>query len=229
MTQRELIPAARAAAPMGGAQPRTAFELPIYADATLAGLAALVPVPLLDWWLEERFRRRMVTQIAAHRGLRLSAAARQALDIGGGGLIAAGLRFLLKLPLRLVLRLVRKLVYVLAIKEATEKVSYYWQRAFLIDYMLRAGHLEDAASAGRAQRAMQEAMRGLPSPLIGLAGQLARRVWELRPFRRSSSEAGLAAAAAEQRGFIERQWAGYEGFLLQLAERYDRAYAAPGR
>lgn len=219
MVQRELHYEASAARPV-----HTAFELPVYADATVAGLAPLVPVPLLDWWLEERFRRRMLDRIAAHRGRRLAPEARQAFDIGGGSLLAAGLRFLLRLPLRLALRLVRKLVYVLAVKEASEKVSLYWQQAFLIDRMLQLGHLESAGSARRAQLAMQQTLSGLPSPMTTLARQLAQRVWELRPFARQSSEEGLKAAAAQERGLIERQWAAYEGFLLELAARYDRAY-----
>lgn len=206
---------------------RTEFELPIYADATLAGLAPLVPVPLLDWWLEERFRRQMVGRIAGHRGRQLAPGVRQALSTGGRGLLVAGLLFLLKLPLRLLLRLVRKLVYVLAVKEATEKVSYYWQRAFLLDHMLQLGHLEDEASARRAQRAMEETLRGAPSPLTALAGQLTRRAWELRPFRRRSAEEGLAAAAAEQRNVVQHQWAAYEGYLHELAARYERAYDTP--
>lgn len=205
---------------------RTAFELPVYADATLAGLSPLVPVPFLDWWLEERFRRRMVARIAQHRGRQISPGARRALDIGGRGLLVAGLLFLLKLPVRLVLRLVRKLLYVLALKEATEKLSHYWQRAFLIDHMLQAGHLDDERSARLAQQAMEQTLGSVPSPLTGLARQLVGRVRELRPFRNRSSTEGLSAAAAEQRGIVERQWAAYEGFLAQLAGQYDRTYEA---
>lgn len=48
-------------------QPQTAFEWPIYADATFAGLAVLFPIPLLDWALEEYFRRRMPRTIARYR------------------------------------------------------------------------------------------------------------------------------------------------------------------
>lgn len=204
----------------------TGFELPVYADATLAGLTPLVPVPLLDWWLEERFRRRMVGRIAQHRGRTLPPAARRALNRSGRSLAVAALLFLLKLPVRLILKLVRKLVYVLAAKEATEKLSHYWQQAFLIDHMVQAGHLEEGESARLAQQAMEQTLARLPSPLTSLAGQLVQRVWSLRPFRRRSPEEGIAAAASEQRGFIERQWAAYEGFLAELAEQYDRAYEA---
>jgi hypothetical protein len=231
MSEREGSAEARAVAASGDAGSvsptiHTDFELPIYADATLAGLTPLVPVPLVDWWLEARFQRQMAVRIAQHRGRKLAPEVRRALDSGGRSLLVAGLLFLLKLPLRLLLRLVRKLVYVLAVKEATEKLSYYWQRAFLIDHMLLAGHLEDGDSARRAQQAMQRTLEGVPSPLTALAGQLAQRVWRLRPFRRQSSAEQLSAAAAEQRGFVDRHWAAYEGFLLQLAERYDQAYEA---
>lgn len=231
MTQREYSSDAsvmerRAGVPTGATPVHTRFELPIYADATLAGLAPLVPVPLLDMWLEERFRRRMARRIAQHRGRQLAPAAAQALDTSGRGLVVALALFMLKLPLRLLLKLVGKLVYVLAVKEATEKLSYYWQRAFLIDRMLQLGHLEDGASARLAQQAMQQTLERVPSPLRSLASQLAQRVWSLHPFRSRTPEAGIAAAAAEQRGLVERQWAAYEGFLLQLASQYDQSYEA---
>jgi len=225
MTQREH--SLEAGAAVGLPVARTDFQLP--ADATLAGLTPLVPLPLLDWWLEEHFHNRMVERIAEQRGRRLNPAVRQVLSTSGRSLLAVWLLFLLKLPLRLILRLVRKLVYVLAIKEAAEKISFYWQRAFLIDHMLQAGHLEDVASARCAQEAMQAAMHGFPSPLTALAKQVARRIWQMRPFRQGSSLDGLTAANVEQRGFVMRQWAEYEGFLLHLAERYDRAYAARSR
>lgn len=231
MSQRAYRPEGNAVAPQAGGPAHSptlhpGFEPSVYADATLAGLTPLVPVPFLDWWLEERFRRRMVRRIAQHRGRRLTPAARRALNVGGRGLLVAGLLFLLKLPVRLILKLVRKLVYVLAIKEATEKLSFYWQRAFLIDHMVQAGHLEDDESARLAQQALRQTLERVPSPLMALAGQLVQRVWSLRPFRRRAPVAGIAAAAAEQQGFVERQWAAYEGFLRQLAAQYDRAYEA---
>jgi hypothetical protein len=37
------------------------FTWAIYGDATLAGLSALLPIPILDDVIEQRFRRRMPT------------------------------------------------------------------------------------------------------------------------------------------------------------------------
>src|SRR5688500_686972 len=105
MTQREHSLEVGAAA--GPAVARTDFQL--LADATLAGLTPLVPVPLLDWWLEEHFHNRLVERIAEQRGRRLNPAVRQVLTTSGRSLLAAWLLFLLKLPPRLILRLVRKL------------------------------------------------------------------------------------------------------------------------
>lgn len=150
-------------------RPHTTFEWPLYADATFAGLAALFPIPLLDWALEEIFRRRMVRAIARYRGQPLPLEVVWALNGPKRGCLATGLRFLIRLPLELLKRLFRKLLYVLTVKEATDQLSYYWQRAFLLDYMLTAGHLVTTESARQAQQAMEETLRLTASPFIGLA------------------------------------------------------------
>jgi hypothetical protein len=46
--------------------PQSVFEWPVYADATFAGLAVLFPIIVLDWALEEYFRRRMPRTIARY-------------------------------------------------------------------------------------------------------------------------------------------------------------------
>jgi len=48
------------------------FDWAIYADATLAGLAILIPIPLLDLLFEWIFKRRMPQAIAKRNGRTLS-------------------------------------------------------------------------------------------------------------------------------------------------------------
>lgn len=207
-------------------EPRTDFAWPIYANATLAGSAVLFPIPLVDWWLEERFRRRMLPSIAQQRGQSLSPAARATIDAGQRGCVMSGIVFLARLPLELLKRLSRKILYILTIKEATEKVSYYWQRAFLLDYMLTAGHLADAESARRARDAMERVLDSTPSPLTSLAEQILRRVRQRLPGARRTSRQAVEAAAADQQDFLAQRWSAYAGFLRGLAERYHDAYEA---
>ena len=52
----------------------TDFDWLVYADATFAGLAILIPFPFVDSLLEEYFRRRMARDIARRRGRTLSPA-----------------------------------------------------------------------------------------------------------------------------------------------------------
>jgi len=46
----------------------TEFDWIIYADATFAGLALLLPIPFVDGLIEAYFRRRMPGDIARRRG-----------------------------------------------------------------------------------------------------------------------------------------------------------------
>jgi hypothetical protein len=48
-------------------QPPAAFDWEVYANATFAGLAVLIPIPLVDWVFEEVFRRRMPAAIITYR------------------------------------------------------------------------------------------------------------------------------------------------------------------
>ena len=54
------------------AQESAQFDWPVYADATFAGLAILIPMPLLDVVFEQFFRRRMPRNIARRNGMQLS-------------------------------------------------------------------------------------------------------------------------------------------------------------
>jgi hypothetical protein len=213
------------------AQPRTAFEWPLYVDATLAGLSVLIPILILDWLIEERFRRRMPAAVARHRRRTLSRDVIRVLNTSSGGCLTTGFGLLLRIPLEILKHLSRRILFGLTLNDAAYKLSYYWQRAFLLDYMLACGHLDTMASAFHARLAMEDALRTAPTHLTRLArlvlqnthhiGRILRRV-------RGASRRGTSAddALAQQRATMRGQWAQYEADLRALAERYDHMYQA---
>lgn len=207
-------------------QPQTAFEWPIYADATFAGLAVLFPIPLLDWALEEYFRRRMPRTIARHRRRTLPLAVIRAANGPQHGCLAAALNFLIRLPLELLKRIFRKLLYILTVKEATDKLNYYWQRAFLLDYALAADHLATVESARQAQQTVEEVLTSSPSPMIRLARMVLLSPLPVMRLLRRAFNSQTPIAAPQQQNILRQQWSAYQDYLQTLAERYEQTYQA---
>lgn len=200
-----------------------AFDWSRYADATMAGLSVLVPVPFVDDAFEAFFRRRIPGAVARSRGRTLPDDVRAVLGEGEGGWGCATIP--LRLTLGLLKRLSRKLLYFLTIKAATDRLSHHWSRAFLIDHMLMSGHLESAASARVARRAMDEVLTTVAGPLSRVARQViasARNVWPaLRRARRGEEPEEVRQVRSE----LEGHWDEAAGDLRSLAARYDAAYA----
>jgi hypothetical protein len=203
----------------------TAFEWSRYADATLAGLSVLIPIPFMDDAFEAFFRRRIPGAVARSRGRSLPADVRAVLGEGDGSGCAT-------LPLRLTLgllkRLSRKLLYFLTVKSATDRLSLYWSRAFLIDHMLMAGHLESAASARVARQALDEVLTTVDGPLPRLARQViasTRNVW---PALRRARRGEEAEEVRQVRSQMEGHWTEAAADLRSLADRYDAARARLG-
>jgi hypothetical protein len=210
----------------------TAFDWSRYADATLAGLSVLVPIPFLDDAFEAFFRKRIPGAVARARGRTLPNDVREVLsegDSSGWGCATIPLR----LTLGLLKRLSRKVLYFLTIKSATDRLSHYWARAFLIDHMLMAGHLEGTASARAARSAMDEVLTTMSGPLPRVARQVittTRNVW---PALRRARRGEEALEMRQVRSEMEGHWDEAAGDLRSLAARYDAAYerlggASPG-
>ncbi len=204
----------------------TAFEWSRYADATLAGLSVLIPVPFMDDAFEGFFRGRIPGAVARARGRTLPDDVRAVLGEGDsrGGWAAIPLR----LTLGLAKRLSRKVLYFLTIKTATDRLNQYWTRAFLIDQGLMAGHLETAASARVARKAMDEVLAATSGPLPRIARQViasTRNVWPaLRRARRGED----AEEMRQVRTQMEGRWDEAASDLRSMAARYDAAYARLG-
>jgi len=202
----------------------TAFEWSRYADATLAGLSVLIPIPFVDDAFEGYFRRRIPGAVARSRGRSMPAEVRAVLDeedaVGRGGCATLPLR----LTLGLLKRLSRKLLYFLTVKTATDRLSHYWYRAFLLDHMLAAGHLADPGSARAAHRAMEQVLATTAGPLPQVARQMvasSRNVWSaLRLARRGKD----SEEVREMRSQLELSWSEIAGQLGLVAARYDEAY-----
>lgn len=208
-------------------KPRTEFDWAIYAYATAAGLSVLIPIPVVDWLFEEFFRRRIPGSIAKRRERVLPAEVISELNRGSGE--GGCLKSCVALPIwavwELIKRLSRKILYVLTVKEASDKISLYWHQAFLMDYMLLQGHLETAESATVARQSMGKLLAGFTtSPLHNLAAQViagSRHIfWTLRNFRRGNDDELMEQTQAN----MKQHWADYAGYFRALAALYDQTY-----
>lgn len=205
--------------------PQTEFEWRVYANATFAGLATLIPIIGLDWAFEELFRRRMVVSIAKYRGQNLPPFASNTLNSSNTTCLQSCLMLPVILTYGLLKKLSRKILYFLTLKEATDKLSYYWHRAFLIDYMLLAGHLEAEDSAQAARQAMDQTLENtITSPLYQLARQVINHTKHiLRTLRRARK--GVEDEVAQQKKSIMLEhWGDFESYLQTLAAEYNRLY-----
>jgi hypothetical protein len=210
-------------------RPNTEFDWTIYANATLAGLSTLIPIPFMDWAFEEFFRRRMLPAIAARRKQKVSPAVIE--EFRSKDSNRSCLHTCLTLPLTglviLIRRLSRKILYFLTIQEATDKLSYYWHQAFLLDYMTVSGHLAEVSSARLAERAMYQVLeqQTTTSPLRQLAGRLTSSTRHVfRSLIRARRQGQEDAIIAEKKLQMLEHWSDFSGYFEQLAARYDQSY-----
>jgi hypothetical protein len=210
--------------PMSEHKPQTAFDWTLYADATFAGLSPLIPIPLLDLAFEWFFKRRMLGSISKRRSRRLEPAVYQTMNRGQG--CADGcLLWPIKLVFVLLKRISRKLLYFLTIKEATDQLSYYWHRAFLLDYMLALGHLDQVESAEIARQTLDKVLDTPDtSPLHQFAQQIAhgtRHIWRtLRGARRGQEDEEIA----DKKSRMARAWDDFADYFQEVAIRYEQLY-----
>ena len=210
----------------------TAFDWRVYGSATLAGVAVLIPIPVVDLIVEELYRRRMPRDIATRNGQTLSV--RQVVQLNrrrdNGRLLGC-----LLLPIRAIFYLFRNIfrtvLYALSVVDAADNLGYYWHRAFLINYIMRRGYLDDPARSETAIRVMHDLLNGLTTdPLTQLAQQIlaiwGKQVIRLRAFvryaRKKEESAELSATKAE----LATAWGDYRKYLLEIAARYETQYHA---
>jgi len=206
----------------------TIFDWRIYADATCAGLTALLPIPFLDLAFETYFRRRMPETIAKVRRREQAVGARRRLGRGIGHFLT--LEGCLAVPIGVVLYIVkkiwRKLVYVLAIADATSMVSAYWQRAYLLDHIITAGHAGPDVDWQRSAAVFENVLEQTDtSPLMGLARQTVSSVHRVFRLLILSRRHGAAEETESLSGILRSHWDAAEGSLRQIALNYNEEYA----
>jgi hypothetical protein len=205
------------------------FDWSIYADATCSGLSVLIPLPVVDLIFETIFRRRIPGKIAGARDSEISAETRVQLARPiNDALSRAGC---LALPFMagryIVRRLWRKIIYIFAVKDATAALTEYWHRAFLIDHMVRAGHLAPGVDTGLAVGVYRQVLQEIdPSPLTGLARQTvanARHVLGLMVRARRLGAAEVTKSIGEM---MSSQWRVAEDSMGETASLYNLSYTA---
>ncbi len=204
----------------------TAFNWGLYSDATFAGLSTLVPVPFLDSAFEWFFSRRVPGSVAGWRGRRLAPAVLHELNHNEEDWTKGCLMLPITLTWGLFKRLSKKVLYFLTIKEATDKLSHHWHRAFLIDYALQQGHLDAHENAQVARQAIEHALAtATTSPLEQLAQRLIPHTSHITRSLRRARKGEEDAEMTEKRDMMAKAWAGFAEYLADVAYRYDRAYA----
>jgi hypothetical protein len=201
------------------------FDWAIYADATFAGLAILIPVPLVDVLVAWYFKRRIPQAVAKRNGRKLPPIIvyhlnRMPFKWWGCLLWPVALTFLL------LKRLFRTILYFLTIKEASDDLSYYWHKAFLIDFMMRRGDLDSEESAKIAAAAMFTVLDEITtSPLTKLAQQVVAGMNHImattwRWVRRKQEDNPLR----EARKNMASAWDDFADYFADLAKHYVNVY-----
>lgn len=204
--------------------PNTSFDWTIYADATFAGLAVLIPLPPLDLIAEWYFRRRMLRTIAKRQGVSLKPEVITVMQ--RSGCFTGCITWPIVLIFLILKRISRKILYFLTIKEATDMLSHYWHQAFLYNYMIAAGHLEQVATAEIARLTVDETLaEAKTSPLTKVALQVVengRHIWRTlrRVWRRDEED----EVVAESRSLMDEQWDEATRYLNKLAAEYQRRF-----
>lgn len=211
----------------------TDFNWVVYADATFAGMAILLPFPFVDAWLEDYFRRRMPRDIARRHGRVLSkAAVKEVNRKRSDGLVRGCLLWPIEQIVYLVRNMYRTLVYFFTVVDATDKLSHYWHRAFLLDYMIARGHLDSAESAAAAGEAMRRVLhtadtspiRNLAEEIIEFAaGHVRGLIRSVFRFLRRKEE---TSEFKRKRQTIADRWAEFHDYFVELTGVYEKSFTA---
>jgi hypothetical protein len=199
------------------------FDWAIYVDATLSGLAILLPIPLLDVLFEWIFKRRMPQAIAKRNGRTLSQETLRQLNQSKVSCLGC-LLWPLELVWLLLKRTYRTILYFLTIKDASDKLSYYWHRAYLLDLMMQRGDLAGAEESALAAEALHQVLNDLTiSPLTQLAQQVVANVRHIfraswRRLRRKQEDEMLTHTRSQ----MATAWRDLSGYFAQVALKYEQ-------
>ncbi|MBK7897136.1 MAG: hypothetical protein IPJ90_20085 [Anaerolineaceae bacterium] len=199
------------------------FEWAIYVDATLAGLAILIPIPLVDVLFEWIFKRRMPQAIARRNGRTLSPDTVRQLNRSNFSCLGC-LLWPLELVWLLLKRTYRTILYFLTVKEATDKLSYYWHRAYLLNKMVERGDLDHQENAALAAQALHQVLESVTtSPLTQLAQEVIGNVRHIlrsswRWLRRKQEDEMMARTRSQ----MATAWRDLSGYFAQIGAQYEQ-------
>lgn len=203
------------------------FDWIIYADATFAGLSVLIPIPLLDVAFEHVFRRRMPGVIGKRNGRSLPKETIHELNRLPSGCLQTCLGWPILILLTFLRRLYRTVLYFLSIKDASDNLSLYWHRAFLLDYMIGSGYVDDPRTMPIAAEALRQLLDEITvSPLTQLAqevvGSVSHVFASLRRVIRRAEEDEVVTGAKERMATI---WSSYDEYFAEVAAHYEERYS----
>ncbi len=203
------------------------FDWRLYADATCAGLTPLIPLPFVDLVFESYFRHRMPGAIARARQRQVEPQVLQRLGrrrLGGGGLAGCLMAPVMAVKY-IVKKLWRKLIYIVAMADAGTQVSECWHRAYLVDHMVKAGHLASDTDVDRAIRTFEQVLRDADtSPVRGLANQTVEATGRVLRLMVRARRLGTAEETESLGKILGSQWDTVESSLQAAALEYNRVY-----
>lgn len=148
----------------------------IITHAVLTGLTPLIPIPLLDDLVKSYFQKRMVRQLSAAHGRRLSTADVATLtEERGNGCLTGCVWQVLAYPIR---KIFRKVLFFLEWKRAVDLTSRTYHQGYLLDYALSEGWLAQpphAKSAAEIGAAIEDVCRNSPIKPVEAAINLSFR------------------------------------------------------
>jgi len=204
----------------------TSFDWAIYADATFAGLSPLIPIPLVDAAFEWAFKRRIPRALVRRREKLLPTEVFREFNRSYQSPLESCVLLVPRLVIELIKRTSRKILYFLSINEAADRVSYYWHYAFLLDYALQVGWLEDATTTRLARLAMERLLRNVnTSPLRRLAEQVTTGTPHIFRTLRRALRGDEDEVLAEKKSLIARTWASFGEYFAELVVEYERVFA----
>jgi hypothetical protein len=122
-------------------------------------------------------------------------------------------------------RIWRKIIYVLAVKDAVTALTEYWHRAYLIDHMVRAGHLDRGVNTDLAIGVFSRVVREIdPSPLRGAARQTVANVQHVVRLLVDARRLGATVVTRSIADLLASQWQTVEGSLKDTANLYNFRY-----